>query len=136
MLDGQQPQTNGQNQNPTAIWQAAWANKLADILFDFRSFNTIGAWNDLADLKTILPPECETDTEQLYKETEKIVFKPIMVSQVVYYAEQTKKRYRENIVLPAERKLLTAIKKSLFERGWINKDTGFGADANAESKTF
>lgn len=111
-----------QNNNPTAIWQGRWAQKLDDILFYFSQFNTMAAWNALLDFKTILPPNCEEEVQQLYDETEKIVFKKITVSRVFSYAEQTKKYHRESIVLPAERKLLTAIKNSLFTNGWINKD--------------
>ena len=111
-----------QNNNPTGIWQSKWAQKIDDILFHFSQFDTITAWNDLVDFKTILPPDCELDIDELFKETEKIVFKKYIVSSVSFYAEKTKNYHREYVVLPAERKLLSAIKNSLFNRGWINKD--------------
>jgi hypothetical protein len=111
-----------QNNNPTGIWQSKWAQKIDDILYHFSTFSTMAAWNDLIDFKTILPPDCEEDIKQLFEETEKIVFKKYSVSTVSFYAEKTRLYHREYVVLPAERKLLTAIKNSLFDRGWINKD--------------
>jgi rRNA-processing protein FCF1 len=109
-----------QNNNPSGIWQSKWALKLDDILFHFSQFDTMVAWNDMVDLKTILPPDVEEDVEELFKETEKIVFKPIICSTVMQQAEKAKRQHRENVVLPAERILLTAIKKSLFQSQNVN----------------
>ena len=111
-----------QNNNPTAIWQGRWAQKLDDILYYLSEFQPITAWNHLEDFKTILPPICREDVQKLFDETKKVVFKPLKVSIVTYYAEQSKNHHRDNVAIPAERKLLTAITNSLFDRGWINKD--------------
>jgi hypothetical protein len=120
-------------QNPTAIWQAQWAKCLDEIMFHLQCFAHMDAWNDLVNMKAILPPDCETDVEQNFVETEKIVFKRLMISTVTYRGEQTKRNYREYVVIPAERKLLTAIKKSLFDRGWINRPE-FSAQPKFEKK--
>ena len=120
-------------QNPTAIWQAAWKDKIDIILLDLRNYDHIMAWTDLIDMKTILPPECETDTNDLFAETEKIIFKKIITTTVQYYATKIREQYRDTVVIPTERKLLSAIKDSLYKRGWINKPD-FSAQPKFERK--
>jgi hypothetical protein len=120
-------------QNPIAMWQATWAKEIDEILLYFREFNTIMAWNELINMKTILPPDVEADVEQTFTDTEAIVFKKNLFSSVVTIGAKQASNYRDNTVLPAERKLLTAIKKSLFERGWINKPD-FTAQPKFEKK--
>lgn len=119
-------QTNNKNSpqgsNPSGIWQNSWSRKLEEILYDLKMFDHMQAWNDLEDFKTILPPICEKDIEQLFTETKNTVFKTQKYSTIPHINIQQKQKYRDNIVIPAERKLLTAIKNSLFDRGWINKD--------------
>jgi hypothetical protein len=135
MLD-EVPKTNSESQNPSGIWQGRWAKQLDIIIFHFSNFSVSAAWNALEDFKTILPPDCEKDIEEIFKKTKAIVCKTLIVSTVTFYGQRAVNRYRDNVILPAERELLTAIKRSLFDRGWINKDSSFGVDANGESKTF
>lgn len=114
--------SNNNQNNPSGIWQGRWAKQLDLILECFYNFDYLNAWNALEDFKTILPPDCETDIEKVFQETKKAVFTTRQYSYIPEINVKQKQKTIYTTIIPKERELLTAIKKSLFDRGWINKN--------------
>lgn len=109
------------NQNPSGIWQQIWAKLFWQAIDQITFQNFIGAWETLQLLKVQIPPECEEDTIEAYKKTEAVMKKPISSYNYVATA-QKKQRQIQSEAPEALRELIGAVRKSLYIKGWINKD--------------
>lgn len=119
--------------NPTGIWQSIWANLFMQAITEMSKNQYIHAFNTLEILKSQIPPECEKDIEQLYQETKRIVEKKVPSYNL---SSQQEKKFAQiqTELKPATLKLMAKIRNSLYEKHWINKQTGFvGIDPNQES---
>ena len=121
------------NPNPSGIWQASWADLFYRIIEDMRLREYPLAWRNMKLLKVMLPPDCETDVNQEFIEAEKKLNVSFGGGKVITsYAEQALRKYMNTTGDTTLMELLTNIKRSLFTRGWINKD--FSAQPKFERK--
>lgn len=109
------------NQNPTAIWQGIWAGLFNQIFQEMTKKDFLAAWEATQLLITQIPPECEDDIKNEIQKIKKIVNTPIEA-----YTTQQLQRNKEQVINqklpPALLELFSAIKKSLYNKNWINKD--------------
>jgi hypothetical protein len=127
-------QTYSRNQaNPTGIWQTIWANLFMQSIEEITAKQYIHAFNTLEILKSQIPPECETEIEEVYKTTKLIVEKKV-VGHNLNKAQENKIAQIQTELRPAVLNLMAKIRNSLYNKHWINKQTGFvGLDPNQES---
>ncbi|MGD0071391.1 MAG: hypothetical protein ABSB71_07945 [Candidatus Bathyarchaeia archaeon] len=109
------------DQNPSGIWQGIWAN-LYNQFFEQMTFgNYSAAWDTALSIQTVIPPDCQEDTKEEYDKVSQVFAKPI---SSFHYASALQQKHRQiNIETPKVlRDLIRAVTKSLYDKGWINKD--------------
>jgi hypothetical protein len=109
------------NQNPSGIWQGIWANLFIQIFTQMTENNYMGAWRSIELLKVSIPPECEEDIQKEYEKTSGIINKPAEAYGLIE-ANKIKKNQLNSEAPPALLTLLGSIRKSLYNKHWINKD--------------
>lgn len=117
---------NNQNQNnPTGIWQHIWVTLIIQALEEYKRNDYVGCYNTTKLLKTQLPPECETEITEKFNVIIKILKKISETKGSTLQQVQDKQIYLIHNELPEPLlELLGAVRKSLFDKGWINKNFG------------
>lgn len=108
-------------QNPTAVWQGSWAELIKQVIIQMTECNYIGAWDTMLMLQVLIPPECEEETKKFYRRTEKVLFDPVGGYDRIA-AIKFKQRQIQREAPQAIRELISEVRKSLFSKGWINKE--------------
>lgn len=128
-------ENSNNQQNPTNVWQTVWA-KLFSITFEqMIEKDFIGAWRTTELLITQIPPECETDIQKEVCKVKKVLNTQIESYTTPRLARDTK-YFIDHKLPPALLELFSAIKKSLYDRHWINKDFGIHPDSGKRAKIF
>jgi hypothetical protein len=121
------------NQNPSGIWQTVWGTLFSQFNEQMLNNEYLRAWKTIQLLKSQIPPECEKDIEQDYQKLKALIKKPTN-TYTVLQAMRDKKRQLEEEAPTALLELISNIRKSLYDRKWITKETGFpGIDPNKAS---
>jgi len=116
------------NQNPSGIWQGIWANLIIEFNVQMTSGNYLAAWETMKLITIEIPFECQKDIENHYKNTVKIMSKP--VSSYSYVMGVNSKKQQIYMEAPESlQKLMAEVIKSLYDRKWINRP-----DFNAQPK--
>ena len=117
-------ETNYNNQNnPSGIWQTIWLKLIMEAIEEIINGNYVKSYLIMQILQQELPPDCETDTAEKYKEIEKIYQKGFEIKASDYVTAQTKQSayFSKNLRTPLLT-LLGTVRTSLFKNGWIHKD--------------
>jgi hypothetical protein len=134
MMNSEDNSFEGSNsQNPIGVWQGLWAKLFWQIMEELSNRDNISAYRTLKQLKTMLPPDVEKDTEEAYKKAEKILNPTIMVHTVIDSYQFNRRNFSKN-GFSVITECLTAVKNSLYERKWINKDWGIHPDAGKKAR--
>lgn len=123
-----------QNQsNPTIIWQSIWGDLFRTIISQITENNFEGAYKTLELLKVMLPPECEKDIEEKYKEVKTLLIKP---SNGYNFdnAKENKKNQLYKDMPAALMTLMGEVRKTLYDRHWINKDFSIHPESGRTAK--
>ncbi len=115
-----------QNQNnPTGIWQHIWVTLTLQAIEQYSKKQYLSMWETLKILKKEIPPECENDCEAQYTKITQIVQEINKITGNKLQSVKDIYAYRVYRDLPEPLlDLLGQIRKSLFEKGWINKNFG------------
>jgi hypothetical protein len=113
-----------QNQNnPTGIWQHIWVTLTLQAIEQYSKKQYLSMWETLKILKKEIPPECEKDCEVQYTKITQIVQEINKITGNKLQSVKDTYAYRVYRDLPEPLlDLLGQIRKSLFEKGWINKN--------------
>lgn len=110
-----------QNPNPTGIWQSLWLKLISQALDEISQRRYVSAWQTLQLLRTQIPPECEQEVKKYYDAIEPIVNKQFRGNNL-QEAQELRAHYIFLKMQTPLLELLSAIRTSLYEHNWINKD--------------
>lgn len=112
--------SENQQTNPTAIWQNLWCCLFKQAMDQFTDSNYPGCFKTLKMLKVQIPPECEKDVAETFEKAQ-VVYEAKTTGYNRSITQERKMWQIHNVFPPYLLDIMSAIRSSLYARGWINK---------------
>jgi hypothetical protein len=134
MMNSEDNSFEGSNsQNPIGVWQGLWAKLFWQIMEELSNRDSQSAYRTLRQLRTMLPPDVDKDSEEAFKQLDKTLSPTIHVYSMIEAHQYNQRNLAKN-GFNAITECLTVVKNSLYDRKWINKDWGIHPDSNKKAR--
>jgi hypothetical protein len=124
--------SNSASQNPSGVWQGIWGNLFFQFNQQMLENSYLRAWKTIQLLKSQIPPECEIEIQTEYDKVYRMIKSP-MQAYTSLDANRMKMHQLNTEAPDALLSLLSNIRKSLYDKKWINRPD-FTAQPKYEKK--